>query len=255
MLNTDLHNTQVKNKMTKQQFIKNNRGIDNGKDISPETLEEIYDIINSDEIVMKDERVDASSDERRDPLQRFAMASENMAQKTEAILNTLQKGKGSIKSPASPARESVPATDTAISDNFYTASHYEHIKPMFELIWLAILAGLSWPQQETNDMETVEIALEGFRHAIRISCMFDLTLEMKAFVSTLSKSTQLNNLNELRGPKNLAAVKALLEVAYTEGNHLQDCWKDVVKCVSQLEKLQIIGGDQVAEQPNPTTKR
>ncbi len=33
MLNTDAHNSQVKRKMTKDAFLKNNRGIDGGKDL------------------------------------------------------------------------------------------------------------------------------------------------------------------------------------------------------------------------------
>uniref|UniRef100_K3WHI1 SEC7 domain-containing protein n=1 Tax=Globisporangium ultimum (strain ATCC 200006 / CBS 805.95 / DAOM BR144) TaxID=431595 RepID=K3WHI1_GLOUD len=46
MLNTDLHNPQVKkNKMSKEQFVKNNRGIDNGKDLPKRFLEEIYEDI------------------------------------------------------------------------------------------------------------------------------------------------------------------------------------------------------------------
>ena len=35
MLNTDAHNPQVKVKMTKEGFIKNNRGIDDGADLPP----------------------------------------------------------------------------------------------------------------------------------------------------------------------------------------------------------------------------
>eukprot|EP00644_Phytophthora_capsici_P011123 jgi/Phyca11/110193/e_gw1.18.701.1 len=46
MLNTDLHNPQVKkNKMSKEQFVKNNRGIDNGRDLPKRFLEEIYEDI------------------------------------------------------------------------------------------------------------------------------------------------------------------------------------------------------------------
>ena len=33
MLNTDLHSTQIKNKMTLEQFISNNRKIDDGEDV------------------------------------------------------------------------------------------------------------------------------------------------------------------------------------------------------------------------------
>lgn len=51
MLNTDLHNPQVKkNKMSKEQFVKNNRGIDNGRDVAQSLLEDIYDDISENPI-------------------------------------------------------------------------------------------------------------------------------------------------------------------------------------------------------------
>ena len=56
MLNTDLHSNQVKNKMTKQQFLRNNRGINNGGDVDEGLLEGIYDDISSNEIVMEEEQ-------------------------------------------------------------------------------------------------------------------------------------------------------------------------------------------------------
>eukprot|EP00003_Mantamonas_plastica_P026363 TRINITY_DN536_c1_g1_i3.p2 TRINITY_DN536_c1_g1~~TRINITY_DN536_c1_g1_i3.p2 ORF type:complete len:262 (-),score=84.90 TRINITY_DN536_c1_g1_i3:30-815(-) len=52
MLNTDLHNAQVANKMTKEAFIKNNRGMNNGKDYDKDLLEEIYDELKENEMVM-----------------------------------------------------------------------------------------------------------------------------------------------------------------------------------------------------------
>src|SRR5437762_13426048 len=44
MLNTDAHSPQVKNRMTKQDFIKNNRGINDGSDLPEDYLIEIYKI-------------------------------------------------------------------------------------------------------------------------------------------------------------------------------------------------------------------
>lgn len=45
MLNTDAHNPAIKahKKMTKEQFLKNNRGLDSGHDLPKEFLERIYD--------------------------------------------------------------------------------------------------------------------------------------------------------------------------------------------------------------------
>ncbi|WOG86863.1 hypothetical protein DCAR_0206082 [Daucus carota subsp. sativus] len=53
MLNTDAHNTMVKDKMTKADFIRNNRGIDDGKDLAEEYLGDLYDQIVRNEIKMK----------------------------------------------------------------------------------------------------------------------------------------------------------------------------------------------------------
>lgn len=57
MLNTDAHNPAIKkqNKMTKIQFIQNNRGINNGNDVDKEYLEKIYDSIVAEAIQMKPE--------------------------------------------------------------------------------------------------------------------------------------------------------------------------------------------------------
>ena len=55
MLNTDQHSPQVKKRMTKEEFIKNNRGINDEGDLPKEFLNAIYDDIQTNEIVMKDE--------------------------------------------------------------------------------------------------------------------------------------------------------------------------------------------------------
>lgn len=55
MLNTDAHSPQVKNRMTKQEFIRNNRGINQGADLPEDYLSAVYNEILADEIRMKDE--------------------------------------------------------------------------------------------------------------------------------------------------------------------------------------------------------
>ena len=51
MLNTDLHNPQIEKKMTKEQFISNNRGIGpGGSDVERAVLEGVYDSILAEEI-------------------------------------------------------------------------------------------------------------------------------------------------------------------------------------------------------------
>src|SRR4051812_4542281 len=55
MLNTDAHSPQVKKRMTKADFLKNNRGINDGHDLPEELMSDIYDDIVNNEIRMKDE--------------------------------------------------------------------------------------------------------------------------------------------------------------------------------------------------------
>jgi cytohesin len=61
MLNTDLHNPAVKNKITKQQFFKNNRGINNGGNLPEAFLSDIYDTIAREEIKMEESNNEAAS--------------------------------------------------------------------------------------------------------------------------------------------------------------------------------------------------
>ena len=53
MLTTDLHSSQVKKKMTKEEFIKNNRGINDSEDLPHDYLSKIYEEIASSEIKIK----------------------------------------------------------------------------------------------------------------------------------------------------------------------------------------------------------
>lgn len=58
LLNTDAHCPGIKNRMTLQEFISNNRGIDSGNDIPRDILEGIYSGIVNNEIVTTEDRSD-----------------------------------------------------------------------------------------------------------------------------------------------------------------------------------------------------
>ncbi|KAF5393632.1 hypothetical protein D9757_000052 [Collybiopsis confluens] len=237
LLNTDAHNPQVKRRMTKLDFVKNNRGINDGADLPEDLLGAIYDEISKNEIKMKDE-IEAVNNSTAGPgianalanvgrdLQKeaYVMQSSGMLNKTEAMFKTLMK---------------TQRKGSSSGNQFFSASHFVHVRPMFEVAWIPFLAGLSGPLQETDDLEIVELCLDGFKSAIKIVCFFDLELERNAFVTTLAKFTFLNNLGEMR-TKNMEAIKALLDVAVTDGNHLRGSWHDVLTCVSQLEHMQLI---------------
>ena len=55
MLQTDLHSTQIKNKMTVDEFVSNNRGINNGKDLPKAYLTALYNNINAKPITLNED--------------------------------------------------------------------------------------------------------------------------------------------------------------------------------------------------------
>lgn len=55
MLNTDLHNPQVRKRMTFEDYTRNLRGVNDGTDFSPEFIRNIYESIRKQEIVMPEE--------------------------------------------------------------------------------------------------------------------------------------------------------------------------------------------------------
>ena len=54
MLNTDAHNPNVKKKMTLQDFLRNNRGIDNTRDLPEDFMRQLYFNIVNNEIKMNE---------------------------------------------------------------------------------------------------------------------------------------------------------------------------------------------------------
>ncbi|XP_071174022.1 brefeldin A-inhibited guanine nucleotide-exchange protein 1-like isoform X5 [Mytilus edulis] len=228
MLTTDLHSSQVRNKMTKEQYIKMNRGINDSKDLPEEYLSAIYDEIAGNEIKMKVGAVvkqpnkqgkDITSDKQRRMLYNVEM--DNMAATAKALM------------------ESVSHVDSF----FTSATHFEHVRPMFKMAWTPFLAAFSVGLQDCDDANIALLCLDGIRCAIRISCIFRMELERDAYVQALARFTLLtaaSPLTEMKS-KNIDTIKTLISVAHTDGNYLGKSWLEILRCISQLELAQLIG--------------
>ncbi|XP_032451671.1 brefeldin A-inhibited guanine nucleotide-exchange protein 1 isoform X2 [Nasonia vitripennis] len=224
MLTTDLHSPQVKNKMTKEQYIKLNRRISDNEDLPEEYLSKIYDEIAGNEIKMK-------SNPNRPGKQVIS------SEKKRRLLWNMEMEV--ISTAAKNLMESV----SHVQAPFTTAKHLEHVRPMFKIAWTPFLAAFSVGLQDCDDPEIASLCLDGIRCAIRIACIFHMTLERDAYVQALARFTLLtanSPITEMKA-KNIDTIKTLITVAHTDGNYLGSSWLDVVKCISQLELAQLIG--------------
>ena len=226
LLTTDLHSSRVKKKMTKEEFIKNNRGINDSEDLPKDYLAKIYDEIASSEIKMK--------------------ASSTTVDKTMVVTDYKKRQKvweqesANISKTAEELMEHAASNPDGRSDFFMSATHIDHVRPMFRLAWSPVLAAFSVGLQDCDDVDIAQLCLEGMQCAIRIACIFNFSLERNAFIQALARFTLLtynSNVSEIKS-KNIDTIKALISVAYTDGNYLEDSWVDIMKCISQLEVAQ-----------------
>ena len=246
LLNTDLHSSKILKRMSKEEFIKNNRGINDNADLPDDYLLGIYDEIASEEIVLTSEREAAAaagsvpaqptgiaaglgqafSNVGRD-LQReaYMQQSEEISMRSEALFKSLFKTQ---RRSAKGAPKFIPATS------------FKHVGPMFDVTWMSIFSALSQIQRAHN-LEVNKLCLEGMKLATKIACVFDFATPREAFMSALKNATNLNNPQEMLA-KNIEALKVIIDLGQTEGNVLRSSWKDVLMCISQLDRLQLISG-------------
>jgi brefeldin A-inhibited guanine nucleotide-exchange protein len=248
MLNTDQHSLNIKdNRMTPEDFIKNNRGINDNADLPDDYLKGIYEEIHRNEIILNSERETAANlgmlpqpaamglastigqavaNASRDLRKEEYAQTEQFANRTEQLYKTLLRAqrKGAGRSEAT---------------RFIPATSFKHVGPMFQVTWMAFLPALAGAAQETENLELIKLSMEGMKLAIRIACLFDLQDPRQAFVQKLANLTKLYNISEMK-MKELEALKALLEVAQLEGNLLKEAWRDVLTCISQLDRFQLI---------------
>ncbi|KAI9353054.1 hypothetical protein DFJ73DRAFT_829294 [Zopfochytrium polystomum] len=258
MLNTDLHSSQIKNKMTKEEFIRNNRGINDSSNLEDEYLSDIFDVIAKDEIVMEEEQTG-----------RLAEMAKGL---TSGELNERLKKEMYRREVAQIQKKSqqlMTASDRNMTP-FRPAVQPDLVRPMFATAAWPLMAtfsllfeasvddevdsldGLSFGVllEEGNDVKPKlsseltmhDLCLLGFEGAIKVSSVFRMEVERDAFVTSLSKLTGLAKLNEIR-PKHVKAIKVLIAIANSLGEFLESSWMQILKVFSQMERLQLIASN------------
>ncbi|VAI07738.1 unnamed protein product [Triticum turgidum subsp. durum] len=235
MLNTDAHNPMVKNKMSPEDFIRNNRGIDDGKDLPEEFMRSLYGRIWKKEIKMKEDEFV--------PHQQQSTSS-NKILGLDNILNIVIRKRGSametsddlIKHMQEQFKEKARMSESV----FYPATDVVILKFMVEVCWAPMLAAFSVPLDQSDDEIVISQCLEGFRCAIHVTAAMSMKTQRDAFITSLAKFTSLHSAADIK-QKNIEAIKAILLIADEDGNYLQEAWEHILTCVSRFENLHLVG--------------
>ncbi|KAG6519455.1 brefeldin A-inhibited guanine nucleotide-exchange protein 2-like isoform X1 [Zingiber officinale] len=236
MLNTDSHDPMVKNKMSSDDFIRNNRGINGGTDLPQEYLRSLFKSISENEIRMKDD-----DDLAPQQVQSF---NSNRILGLDSILNFVIRKRDSstdssddmIKQMQEQLKEKAPKTESI----YHSTTDVVILRFMIEVCWAPMLAAFSVPLDQSDDQNVITLCLEGFRSAVHVTAVMAMKTQRDAFVTSLAKFTSLHSAADIK-QKNVDAIKAILYIADEDGNYLQEAWEHILTCVSRLERLQLFG--------------
>ncbi|XWS68375.1 hypothetical protein CRYUN_Cryun04dG0084600 [Craigia yunnanensis] len=237
MLNTDAHNNMVKDKMTKSDFIRNNRGIDDGKDLPEEYLGALYDQIVKNEIKMN---ADSSVPQSKQA------NSLNKLLGLDGILNlvswkqTEEKPLGANGLLIRHIQEQFKAKSGKSESVYHAVSDIAILRFMVEVCWGPMLAAFSVTLDQSDDRLATTQCLQGFRHAVHVTAVMGMQTQRDAFVTSVAKFTFLHCAADMK-QKNVDAVKAIISIAIEDGNHLQEAWEHILMCLSRIEHLQLLG--------------
>jgi brefeldin A-resistance guanine nucleotide exchange factor 1 len=223
MLNTDAHNKQVKKKMTLEQFIRNNRGTNGGKDWPKETLVAIFDSIVTDEIRLTDDAAPKLS---------------NSA--WHDVMRACEVGQGEFDVPP---------------DEFESRQYDADV---FSLVWAPTAAAVAVIFERATDEDVLESSVEAFVAVARIASNHRMTDVVDHLVATMcafvTKGAQRAvEVNPLRpgvalgeDVKTRSAAKAAFAVANAHGDDLRRGWCNVLDCVLHMRRLGVVPDDVAA---------
>ncbi|KAL3876500.1 hypothetical protein ACJMK2_034342, partial [Sinanodonta woodiana] len=214
MLNVDQHNHNVKKQnipMTVEEFKKNLAKTNGGQDFEHEMLEEIYQAIKNEEIVM--------------PAEHTGLVRENYLWKV-----LLKRG---------ATKEGIFLhTPTGIFDH-----------DLFTLIWGPTVAALSFVFDKSGDEAIIQKAVSGFRKCAMISahyCMSDvfdnLVISLCKFTTLLSAAESPEAIPVSFGSnfKAQLAARTVFGLAHRHCNILREGWKNILDCMLQLYRAKLL---------------
>ncbi|KAJ3675642.1 hypothetical protein LUZ60_004684 [Juncus effusus] len=220
MLNTDQHNFRVKNKMTEEDFIRNNRRINNGSDLPRDFLSELYYSICRNEIrtIPAESRTGSGLPEMT--LSRWL---DLMAKSDKA-------------SPYVPCDLSCCFLD----------------RDMFVIMSGTAVAAISVVFDYTENEQVVKSCINGFISVAKLAANYHTEEALNDLVIALCKFTTLLNdnnnyvqademvMNFGEDIKARMATEAVFYIANNYSDHIRSGWRSIVDCMLMLHKLGLL---------------
>lgn len=193
-LNGNLHSDKNQTKSTKEQFISLCTDREHMKQIPEEFITKIYHDIQKNAFTTFGKKVVINSERQLQSI--FEKKMQNVSRKAKVLMQAVSSR------PVSP---------------FTLATKPVHVQPMFQVSWSPCLAAFSVGLRDCNNKQITSLCLDGMQHAIRISCLFNMTYERDAFVNCLIRFSKMNT---KEGTTEKECLQALIMVALDNGKAL-----------------------------------
>ena len=209
MLHTDQHNDQVKKKMTVQEFIRNNRKINNGEDLPEEMLIDLYKSIATYEI-----RIQADGN-------KFELSR---AQWVDIVRRS--------------------GTDQGILVSCTMKPIFDY--DMFAMVWGPTIASISVVFDQAEDESIVQYTIDGFLNVAHLASVLHFCDAIDNLVTSLCKFiTTLNPKgNEsdafIEDSKAMLALVTMFCIVNQYGDCVRSGWRSVIDCILKLHRLHLL---------------
>ncbi|GAA5972950.1 hypothetical protein JCM8115_005875 [Rhodotorula mucilaginosa] len=152
MLNTDLHNPQVRKRMDLEAYSRNLRGVNDNQDFAPEYLQSIYESIRKREIVLPEEHQNQVG---------FEYGWKELMRRSREAGRYVETHSGAFD------------------------------RGIFDVIWRPTVSALSYAFANFQDDYTIQRTIGGFNHCAALAARFDMPDVFDYLVSSLSRVSGL----------------------------------------------------------------
>lgn len=243
MLQTNLHNPAIRDdkRMTKEQFLRQNKGISADGELPDDMLMDIYDRIAASPITLLQDDKEKKRLAKKDEAPSFFSTDKRRKDAYNDERKEIMKaGEALFKQNMRSKRAASVFVRAAGTDEAY-------VRPMYEAAWPSMLSVFSQNYETGDDDDLVALCLEGFQYSIRLGARLGVSTARETFINALSRFTTLDSVKEMK-KKNAYAVQSLIHVALIEGDFMHESWGQLLKTFSQLARLYAIGSGAVSDE-------